>query len=373
MDKIVEKNELNTENGNTFIQESSIKKDIIDDQVIIDLDILASLSNLFGPSGNEEIVSNFIIQEIEKNGLSYLKDPKGNILSIKEVEKTDFKVLIASHIDEVGFLVSEKISPHYLKVEPLGAWNPQILPGTKIVIKTPLDFVKGVFCSLPPHLMDKSIDIKTISDLYIDVGDNFNFVNVGDFAIPDSNFEIISNSMIMGKAFDNRIGSYINLHLLKYTIPSVDVYHLFLVQEELGLRGSRFFAKNNTSFDLVIVLETTSAENPYSTKQVCQINNGPVLTIMDKTYITDYKLVELVKEIALINNIPLQIKHPNIGSTDAGYLQDLGNVIVISVPAKYIHSPYQISSISDIQNTIKLLSILISTPNIEEIYKKIIF
>lgn len=346
-------------------------KDLIDNQILLDLDILGTLSNLFGPAGNEEEVSNFITSIISENNFSYLKDRKGNIISLKDIEKTDFKVLLASHMDEVGFLVSDKIEPCYLKVEPLGGWVPQILPSTKVAIKTKIGLIKGVFSSIPPHL-SKNPEINSINDLYIDVGDNFQFVEIGNYVVPDSQFEIISPSLIMGKAFDDRIGTYINLHLLKYVEPSVDVMHLFLVQEELGLRGSRFFTKNNPPFDLVIILETTSAETPYSKEQVSYLNKGPVLTIMDKTYITNPKLIELIKEIALVNDIPLQIKKPNIGSTDAGYLQDLGNVIIISVPAKYIHSPYQICSIQDIQNTIKLVSILISTPNIEEIYKRVL-
>ncbi|MCS7165110.1 MAG: hypothetical protein RMJ51_02375 [Candidatus Calescibacterium sp.] len=341
-------------------------------EVVLELELLEILSNAFGPSGDEELVANIITSELQKNNYPYIVDKKGNILCIKDTENTNFKVLIASHIDEVGFLVSEKIEPHYLKVEPLGGWNLQTIPSTKVIIKTRAGFIRGVFSSTPPHL-SQTPEIKSISDLYIDVGDNYNLVDIGNFVVPLSQFEVISPSLIMGKAFDNRIGTYINLHLLKYVEPSVDVYHAFLVQEELGLRGSSFFAKNtNFLFDLIIVLEATSGETPYTKEQVSRINEGPVLTIMDKTYITNPKLVELIKEIAFINEIPLQIKKPNIGSTDAGQLQNLGNTIIISVPTKYIHTPYQICSLSDIQNTIKLLSILISTPNIEEIYKKIL-
>ncbi|MCS7243835.1 MAG: hypothetical protein RMJ36_03765 [Candidatus Calescibacterium sp.] len=348
-----------------------MRQDIIEDQILVELDTLGELSNSFGPSGNEESTLNLIISELQKNNYTYVVDKKGNILCIKDIEKSDFKVLIASHVDEVGFLVSGKVEPNYLKVEPLGGWNIQTLPGMKVVIKTKMGFIKGVFSSTPPHV-PKTPEIKSISDLYVDVGDNFKFVEIGDFITTDSQFEIISPSLVMGKAFDDRVGTYINLHLLKYAEPTVDVSHLFLVQEELGLRGSTFFAHNNQQFDLIIVLEATSAETPFTEEQVSKLNQGPVLTIMDKTYISNPKLVELIKEIAFVNEIPLQIKKPNIGSTDAGSLQNLGNVIIISVPTRYIHTPYQICSLVDIQNTIKLVSTLISTPNIEELYRRIL-
>lgn len=343
----------------------------IEEKIDIDLDTLSSLSNAFGPSGNEIEVTNLILSKIQDLSLPTVIDKKGNLTCIKDIEKTDFKVLIASHMDEVGFIVTSKKEPHYIKVEPLGTWNPEILPGTKVIIKTKMGYIKGVFSSTPPHI-SKDKEIKPIENLYIDVMDNFEIVEIGDFAVPDAQFEIISTSSIMGKAFDNRVGCYVNLHLLKYFTPVLDVTHLFLVQEELGLRGSKFFAKNNPQFDLIILIESTSAETPYYNDNVSTLNQGPVLTIMDKTYITNPKLVELVKEIALVNEIPLQFKKLNIGSTDAGHLQDLGNVIIISIPTKYIHSPYQICSLIDIQNTIKLISILISTPNIEELYKRVI-
>ncbi len=348
-----------------------VREDVVEGQILIDLEILSALSNSFGPSGNEDEVRNIIVSELEKLNMPYIIDKKGNVISVKDVENTDFKVLIASHIDEIGFLVSEKVEPCYLKVEPLGGWNLQILPGMKVNIKTKLGVVKGVFSSTPPHI-NKKINLESFEDLYVDVGDNWNFVEVGNFVIPESQFEVISGSLIMGKAFDNRIGTYINLHLLKYVNPVLDVSHLFLVQEELGLRGSRFFANSNNKYDLIIILETTSAETPFSKEQVSYLGKGPVLTIMDKTYITNPKLIEFIKEIAFVNEIPLQIKKPNVGSTDAGYLQDLGPCVIISVPARYIHTPYQMTSLLDIQNTIKLISILISTPNIEELYKKIL-
>jgi len=347
------------------------REDVMDDQLILDLDLLKSLSDLFGPSGNEDDVRDFITSYIESLNYSYIVDKKGNISVFKDIENTDFRVIIASHIDEVGFLVSEKIEPYYVKVENIGGVDPQVFLGSKVLIKTSSGFVKGVFSTIPPHI-NKKIELKSSQDLFIDVGDNFSYVEVGNFVVPDVSFEIISPSLILGKALDNRIGTYINLHLMKYVKPTIDTYHVFFVQEELGLRGSKFFVKNNPSVDLVIVIEATSAETPYTNEHVSKLYSGPVITIMDKTYITNPKLVNLVKEVAVLNDIPVQFKKLNVGSTDAGHLQDLGNVIIISVPTKYIHSPYQISSIQDIQNTIKLISALISSENIEEVYKRLL-
>ncbi|MEN3014926.1 MAG: hypothetical protein ABDH21_02565 [bacterium] len=362
-DKMEEKNIETQENPNIMNQQTT------DQDILLELDTLIELCNGFGPSSNEEEIMSIILSKTQELNIPSIFDKKGNLTFIKDIDKTDFRVLIASHVDEIGFIVAEKIEPSYLKVEPLGSWSVDILPSTKVLIKTQYGYIKGVFSSVPPHLSNVSIG-KNISDLFVDVSDNFEYVQVGDYIVPDSQVEIMSNSTIVGKAFDNRIGTYVNYHVLKYVDSQVDVFHAFLVQEELGLRGSKFFAQNNSQFDLIIVIETTSAETPFSKQHVSQLGKGPVITIMDKTYITNPRLLQIVKEIAALNNIPIQFKKPNVGSTDAGALQDIGNVIIISVPARYIHTPYQICSLTDIKNTIKLISALIATPNIEEIYRE---
>lgn len=325
----------------------------------IDLDLLASLSNAFGVSNFEDDVKNIITNFIENYNYTYTVDIKGNITVFKDIPQEEFKVALVSHIDEVGFIVSEKVKYPYVKVEPIGGWDIKNLLSSKVVIKTKTGYVKGVFASLPPHIK-KEFNIKEFSDLYVDVDCNYDLVDMGDPLLLESYFEVISPYSVMGKAFDNRVGTYINLHLLKNIEPFVDVLHIFTVQEELGLRGARFIL-NNERFraNLIIILETTSAESPYTDSQVSYVSKGPVLTIMDKSYIANPKFIEFVKFIANSLDIPLQIKKPNIGGTDAGYLQDLANTIIISVPAKYIHTNYQIVHLTDIQNTIRLVKNII--------------
>ncbi|MGC8815184.1 MAG: M42 family metallopeptidase [bacterium] len=325
----------------------------------IDINLLASLSNAFGVSNFEDDVKNIITDFIESHGYEYSVDLKGNIVVFKDIPDEEFKVALVSHIDEVGFIVSEKVKHPYVKVEPIGGWDIKNLLSSKVIIKTRSGYVKGVFASLPPHIK-KDFSIKEFSDLYVDVDCNYDVVDVGDPLVLESYFEVISPYSVMGKAFDNRVGTYINLHLLRNIEPFVDVLHIFTVQEELGLRGSRFIL-NNQRFraNLIIVLETTSGESPYTDSQVSYVSKGPVLTIMDKSYIANPKLVDFVKFIANSLDIPLQIKKPNIGGTDAGYLQDLANTIIISVPSKYIHTNYQIVHLTDIQNTIRLVKNII--------------
>jgi len=341
------------------------------DKDSIDLNLLSMLSNAFGVSNFEDDVRSIITNFIESYNYTYTVDLKGNISVFKDIPNEEFKVALVSHIDEVGFIVSEKYKYPYVKVEPIGGWDIRNLLSSKVVIKTKSGYVKGVFASLPPHIK-KDFNLKEFNDLYVDVDCNYDLVDVGDPLTLESYFEVISPYSVIGKAFDNRVGTYINLHLLKNIDPSVDVLHIFTVQEELGLRGARFIL-NNEKFnaDLIIILETTSGESPYTDSQVSYVSKGPVLTIMDKSYIANPKLIDFVKFIANSLDIPLQIKKPNIGGTDAGYLQDLGNTIVISVPAKYIHTNYQIVHLTDIQNTIKLVKNIIQNADFIKYLKDI--
>jgi len=341
------------------------------DKDSIDLNLLSSLSNAFGVSNFEDDVKAIITNFIENYNYAYTIDLKGNISVFKDIPNEEFKVALVSHIDEVGFIVSEKCKYPYVKVEPIGGWDIKNLLSSKVVIKTKSGYVKGVFASLPPHIK-KDFNVKEFNDLYVDVDYNYDLVDVGDPLTLESYFEVISPYSVMGKAFDNRVGTYINLHLLRNIDPYVDVLHIFTVQEELGLRGARFIL-NNEKFkaDLIIILETTSAESPYIDSQVSFVSKGPVLTLMDKSYIANPKLIDFVKFIANSLDIPWQIKKPNIGGTDAGYLQDLGNTIVISVPAKYIHTNYQIVHLTDIQNTIKLIKNIIQNTDFIKYLKDI--
>jgi len=195
----------------------------------IDLDLLASLSNAFGVSNFEDDVKNIITNFIENYNYTYTVDIKGNITVFKDIPQEEFKVALASHIDEVGFIVSEKMKYPYVKVEPIGGWDVKNLLSSKVVIKTKSGYVKGVFASLPPHIK-KEFSVKEFSDLYVDVDCNYDLIEIGDPLLLESYFEVISPYSVMGKAFDNRVGTYINLHLLKNIDPFVDVLHIFTVQ-----------------------------------------------------------------------------------------------------------------------------------------------
>jgi endoglucanase len=213
--------------------------------------------------------------------------------------------------------------------------------------------------------MDKDTKkIPEIKDLFIDIGTTTKkaaneVIEIGDCGTFDTEFNE-REDIIYGKAFDNRIGCYILIQLIKNT--DLPIYYAFTVQEEAGLRGARI-AAYRVSPQIAIAVDTTaSAEWPIEKdlSQSPQIGKGPVITIADRSIICDTKLVSLLVETAKKNGISHQFKKPMVGGTDAGpiHLTKEGiRTAVMSIAARYIHSPLSIASRKDIEAGIELLQL----------------
>ncbi len=315
--------------------------------------LLKKLSEAFGPSGCEDELKEIIKSELSK--LENFEDKYGNLIFYKKGKDSSKKVLIEAHIDEVGFMVYSK-SNGYIKLAPIGEWDAKILISHLVKIRTRNGFVYGVFSSVPPHLEKIKFEIESVEKLFVDVGDNYDAVEIGDFAVIDYGFREISENLIMGKAFDNRIGTFILIEIAKNVNNYYDSYFVFCTEEEVGIRGARALVEH-LDFDLAIILESTSAESPYVSddEQSSFISKGPALTVADKGTIIKPKLLKEFIELFKKYEIPYQIKRPLIGSTDASALNIKAPSIVISVPVRYIHTPLQIASKNDIKLTYEFL------------------
>ncbi|MCS7245372.1 MAG: M20/M25/M40 family metallo-hydrolase [candidate division WOR-3 bacterium] len=318
----------------------------------MDFKLLEKLSNAFGPSGFEIEVKEIIRSEL---GDDIYEDTYGNLIFYKKGKSSSKKILIECHIDEIGFIVASK-SKGFIKLSPLGSWDAKILPSHLVKIKTKEDFVYGVFSTIPPHLENYKIELDSVFSLFVDVVENYEKVNIGDFALIDYSYREISENIIMGKAFDNRIGTFIAIELIKNVNNYFDTYFCFCVEEEVGMRGAKAILEH-INVDLAIVIETTSAESPYikEEEQSSFLSKGPCITIADKSFIVKpHILKEFIFHFEKYK-IPFQVKRPMIGSTDAGILHQKFPTIVISVPCRYIHTPLQIAHKKDIELTFNFL------------------
>ncbi|MCK6628616.1 MAG: M20/M25/M40 family metallo-hydrolase [Anaerolineae bacterium] len=338
---------------------------------------LEQLSNAFGVSSVEGDVRKIILEAAKTYADEWRVDTMGNLFVTRNHRgngsSSPRRVMVTAHMDEVGFMISEIKSNGRLKFKAIGGFDRRVLLGKAVVVGQ--ERVPGVIGLKPVHLLKRGEydNVDDIDSMYIDIGasgDNGGGkVSVGDFATFATQFGYLGGQprrrteqgLVKGKAFDNRAGCAVLLELLKGDYP-VDLVAVFTVQEEIGLRGARV-AAYATQPDQAFILECTAADDlPSLDEDVPEgfprLGDGPAITVMDRSFIADRRLVDLLVATAEAEGIPHQFKRPGIGGTDAGavHLAREGvPAVVVSVPARYIHSPAAVLDLADFWNTVKLM------------------
>jgi putative aminopeptidase FrvX len=324
------------------------------------LEYLKELTELNGVSGDEARVREYIKKRVKKHATHIFEDAYGNLIIRKGPEK-GLKIMLAAHMDEVGLMITGIKKSGLLKFHAIGMM-PNILMAKRVFIGKKR--VLGVVGHKPIHLA-KDEELKKMpktKDLFIDIGvkskkDANKMVQVGDYASFGTEFRDIGDS-VQGKALDNRVGCFILLNMiLEFDQPA---YYAFTVQEEVGLRGARIAASRVEPHVAIAVDTTSSGEWPdeRDTPKYPILGKGAVVTTADRSVICDENLVNTIRETAEQEKIPYQDKRPMIGGTDAGSMHVAGagaRSAVVSVPARYIHSPLAFASKGDISAAEKLL------------------
>ena len=324
-------------------------------------------------SGFEEGLQAEILQQIKAYATEITTDRMGNILAFKKgKKKSEKKILIAAHYDEVGLMVKAITSDGYLKFCAIGGIDPRILLGKHVKIGN----LHGVIGLIAIHLSGKNgqKNIPKIDDLCIDIGrskeEAEKLIEPGDPITFDSPAYVQGNSLF-AKAIDDRFGIAMLIKLLKSQL-AYDTHFAFTVQEELGLRGAKIISHRN-QFDITLIAEcTTAADLPETEghKQVCTLGKGPVIACMDGGAIYSYPLFEAIKTLANSENIPWQIKTKIAGGTDAGAFatEGYGSLVTgVSVPVRYLHSPLSCANTGDIEAADTLLTKLVTEGKLHEI------
>ncbi len=332
--------------------------------------MLKELCELNGVSGDEGRVCSYIKSQIAGHAASVSEDAYGNLFVTVGNGKRP-RVMLAAHMDEVGLMVSGITKEGLLKFSAIGM-GPNVLMAKRVLVGE--ERIPGVIGHKPIHLAKDEEMKKTpkTKDLFIDIGarsldDAAKVVQKGDHATFDTRY-MENGDIVSGKAFDNRVGCYILLRLLLES--DLPVCYTFTVQEEVGLRGAKIAAQR-VEPDVAIAVDTTSSgEWPEEddAPQFPVMGSGPTITIADRSVICDQRVVTLLRDTAEKKKIPYQIKRPMIGGTDAGPMHLAGAGVragVVSVAARYIHSPLAFASKRDIARAIELLG-----AGIERILKK---
>lgn len=337
-------------------------------------DLFKELCNINGTSGNENKVRDFIIEKIE-NKCEYTVDNLGNIIAFKKGKNTPKnKVMISAHMDEVGMIATYINSDGTIKLSSVGGIDSRVIYGRQVTVGD--NDIPGVIGSVAIHNVSKDDKEKAIPEkkLYVDIGSSSKeetekLVSLGDNIYFKSDFIELGNDFVKAKAIDDRFGCAIMIDLINSDIE-YDTYFTFVVQEEIGLRGAKV-AAYTVNPDYVFVLEsTTAADIPLADAEdkVCICQNGPVVSYMDRSTIYNKDLYNLAFDVAKENNIPVQTKTRVAGGNDAGAIHiSRGGVktLALSIPCRYIHSPSSVANLKDMENTGKLLKLLV-----DRIYNK---
>lgn len=354
----------------------------------MDLKFLEEMSNAFGPPGFEEDVVSVLKKYCQ--GLDFQTDGMNNVyLNLKENTGRP-RIMLDAHLDEVGFIVQFIQKNGLLKVLPLGGWIASNVNAHTVVIKNRFnEMIKGITVSKPPHFMTKEEiekDRPDLNNILVDVGASSREevleifkINPGDPVMPDVKFEYNDkNNVMLGKAFDNRLGCISVVETLKALVDEdldFDVVGAISAQEEIGTRGAKVAAQIVRP-DLAIVFEGSPADDMYfdQYEAQCVMKKGVQIRYMDRGYMSNRKFIDLAEKIADQYGIKHQAAVRRGGSTNAEVISVIGKAVpclVLGVPTRYEHSHYCFSALEDLEATIKLSIELIKNLK-EENFKNIL-
>lgn len=337
------------------------------------LTMLKELTDAKGIAGNEreprQVMEKYISPYADK--IEY--DNLGSLIAEKVGDANGPKIMIAGHLDEVGFMISKIDDKGFLSFQTVGGWWAQVMLAQRVTIVTRKgDTITGVIGSKPPHILTadarkKAVDIK---EMFIDIGASSKEevmewgVSPGDMVVPFFEFTVMNNEkLILAKAWDNRIGCAIAIDVLKGLKDEIHpniVYGVGNVQEEVGLRGAKTSTvKVNPDIGFAVDVGIAGDTPGISPKEsTSKIGAGPQIILFDASMVSHRGLRNLVIDTAEENNIPFQYETIAGGGTDAGSMHiSLNGVpsLSIGIATRYIHSHGGILHRDDYENTVKLL------------------
>ncbi|MDJ0753779.1 MAG: M42 family metallopeptidase [Ardenticatenaceae bacterium] len=323
-------------------------------------ELIKKLVEAYGPSGFESQMRDLIQPEIAPFSDDITVDAMGNLIAYKKGNGGGLKVMIAAHMDEIGLMVTHITEKGYLRVTNIGGINPQTLLGNRV------QFANGTTGIVFSDRTPKRTIVHGLNKHYIDVGasgvDDCP-VGVGDAAGFMRDF-FVQGTRLTSKAMDDRIGCVVAIETLKQLDNSPhDVYFVFSVQEEVGVRGAQA-AANRLNPDVGIALDVTLTGDMHnSIEMAVALGDGPAIKAKDSGMVAHVGLVNLMKQRARENDIPFQIEVLTGGSTDARAMQIAGPGCAagcISIPCRYVHSQSETVDIRDVEGSIALLTAVLS-------------
>jgi putative aminopeptidase FrvX len=335
------------------------------------LTMLRELAEAPGVSGFEGATRDVMRRYLEPLG-EVLTDNLGSVMGRKAGLEDGPKIMVAGHLDEIGFMVTRITDEGYLKFQTLGGWWEQVMLAQRVDVYTRHGPIIGLIGSKPPHILPPEERSKVVDkkQMFIDIGASSRAeaeswgVRPGDPVVPYGPFTTMRNpDLLMSKAWDNRFGCGLAIEMLRrlqgQSHPNV-VYGVGTVQEEVGLRGATT-TTNLIQPDIGIALDTGVAGDMPGVgpdDAAGKMGTGPVLLLYDGSMIPHVGLRNLVIDVAEAEQIPLQFDKMPGGGTDGGRIHVFGAgvpSVVIGVPVRYIHTNHAIMHRRDFDQAANLL------------------
>lgn len=332
--------------------------------------LLEKLSNAPGVSGFEGEVRDLMIQEMKDYVDEIEVDDLGNLIAVKNGDPGGKKIMLAAHMDEIGLMVRYIDKQGFIKFSKIGGINDQMLLNQEVYIQSAKGNVTGVIGSKPPHKMKPEERKKILKHdyMFIDIGatsreEAEERISVGDPIIIKQEFAELANSLVKGKALDNRVGCAVLIEVLKQAESEATIYGVGTVQEEVGLKGAKTSAFRINP-DMALALDVTiSGDHPGIKEEEApaKAGKGPAIILTDaggRGLITHPQVKELLISTAEEEGIPYQLEVSEGGTTDASSIHLTREGIptgVISPASRYIHTPVSVVSLEDVENAVKLI------------------
>lgn len=335
-------------------------------------DLLKELCETPGVSGHEGAMRALVARHLREYCDDIRTDAMGNLIGTKR-GKGGPQVLVAAHMDEIGFVVSHIDDKGFLRLQPIGGWVPRVMVAQRVYVHSYtgqrlLGALQPVNKLAPSPANQIAAQTTSTDDFFVDVGLNQEevkaLVELGDSVTMARTAERVGHH-VLSKTLDDRVGIFMMLESLRRLQelgePSCEILAVATVQEEVGLRGATTVAYHLDP-DIGIALDVTmAADHPDSAPRdyVTELGKGIALKVKDGYSISDPRLVRHFRDVAEAHAIPYQLEVlPYAGSDAAAMQKSRGGmpVITVSLPVRYVHTPNETGAWSDIAGGIELLA-----------------
>lgn len=339
---------------------------------MIDVDLLKRICEAPGVSGFEQRIRELVLSEVKDLVDEIEIDNMGNVMAIRR-GKSDKRVMVAAHMDEIGFIVNHIDDDGFIRFLPLGGFDPKTLTAQRVIVHGDKDLI-GVMGTKPIHIMKPEERSKAvpITDYFVDMGmskaDLTKYIGIGD-PITRERELIEMGDCVNSKSLDNRVSVFIlieTLRKLKEVELPYDLYAVFTVQEEVGLRGaisSAHLIDPDFGFGLDVTI-AYDVPGSQAHENVTKLGKGAAIKVLDGSVISDYRMVNYLKQCAEEEQIDYQLELLPAGGTDTAAVQRFGKkgsiAGAISIPLRHMHQSTEMANKADVFSCVELLSVALS-------------